>query len=151
MQFGSHLQLRSSPRSNPLGPNRPVILATWSAGAVLEIGDWFAMTGGTICAAESVRIGHGVTVGANTVVVDTDFHPLSVDHRQRSPNQALTAPITIEDDSFIGTQCLILKGVTLGRGCVVGAGSVVTGDVPAGAISAGNPARVIGTVGSRAG
>jgi hypothetical protein len=61
MRFGPYMQLRSSARSNPLGANRPVILATWRAGAVLEIGERFGMTGGTICAAERVSIGHRVT------------------------------------------------------------------------------------------
>jgi acetyltransferase-like isoleucine patch superfamily enzyme len=146
MRFGSYLQLRSSARSNPLGANRPVILSTWRVGAVLEIGDRFGMTGGTICAAERVAIGHGVAVGANTIIMDTDFHPLDPGQRQMHPHQAGTAPVVIEDGVFIGMQCLILKGVTLGQGCVVGAGSVVTRDVPAGVVVAGNPATAIGSV-----
>jgi acetyltransferase-like isoleucine patch superfamily enzyme len=51
--------------------------------------------------------------------------------------------VRIEDDVFIGMRCLILKGVTLGAGCVIGAGSVVTKSIPPGAVAAGNPARVI--------
>lgn len=146
IRFGPYLQLRSSARSNPLGANRPVILATWRAEAVLEIGERFGMTGGTICTAERVSIGHRVTVGANTTIMDTDFHPLDPVQRRQHPEAASTAPVTIEDDVFIGLQCLILKGVTLGQGCVVGAGSVVTRDVPAGAIVAGNPAKVVGSL-----
>jgi maltose O-acetyltransferase len=53
------------------------------------------------------------------------------------------APIVIEDHAFIGSRAIILKGVTVGRGTVVGAGSVVTKDVPPFAIVAGNPARII--------
>jgi acetyltransferase-like isoleucine patch superfamily enzyme len=146
MKFGPYLQLRSSARSNPLGANRPVVLSTWRAGAVLEIGERFGMTGGTICAAERIRIGQRVTVGANTTIMDTDFHPLDPELRYQRPDAASTAPIIIEDDVFIGLQCLILRGVILGQGAVVGAGSVVTRDVPAGAIVAGNPARPIGSV-----
>jgi acetyltransferase-like isoleucine patch superfamily enzyme len=149
MIFGPGLQLRSSVRSNPLGPNRPVVITTWQAGAVLEVGANFAMTGGTICAAERISIGDNVVVGANTTITDTDFHPLDPEQRRLRPNEGTGAPILIEDEVFIGMHCLILKGVTVGRGSVVGAGSVVTRDVPPGSIVAGNPARVIGTLQSQ--
>jgi acetyltransferase-like isoleucine patch superfamily enzyme len=147
MRFGDRLQLRSTVRSNPLGANHPVILCTWRAGATLEIGDNFAMTGGSVIAAQEVVIGDDVNVGANTVIMDTDFHPLDPQARRFDSQPAKTAPVLIEDGVFIGVNCLILKGVTLGRGCVVGAGSVVTRDVPPGARVAGNPVRVIGDVG----
>lgn len=143
MSFGPGLQLRSTLRSNPLGPNHPVILCTRHARSVLEIGDDFAMTGGVLCAAERIRIGNRVAVGANSVVADTNFHPLRADERLANPAGEDTAPIYIEDDVFIGMSCLILKGVTIGKGSVVGAGSVVTQDIPSGVIAAGNPARII--------
>jgi acetyltransferase-like isoleucine patch superfamily enzyme len=143
MRFGSNFSLRSTVRSNPLGPNHPVILCTWQAGAVLEIGEIFGMTGGTICVAENITIGNYVIIGANCTIIDTDFHPLDPRVRRRSPQEAQTAPIKIEDDVFIGMSCLILKGVTIGRGSVIGAGSVVTRDVPSGVIVAGNPAKVL--------
>lgn len=146
MTFGTKLQLRSSARSNPLGANRPVILCTWRTGAVLEVGERFAMTGGTVCVSGRIVIGNRVTIGANTTILDTDFHPLDPELRQSNPYQTSSEPVVIGDDVFVGLQCLILKGVTLGQGCVIGAGSVVTQDVPAGAIAAGNPARVVGTV-----
>jgi acetyltransferase-like isoleucine patch superfamily enzyme len=144
MHFGDGFCLRSSLRSNPLGPNHPVILCTWQVGAVLNVGANFAMTGGTLCAAERITIGDHVAVGANTTIIDTDFHPLDPAERRANSSAGKTAPICIEDDVFIGMNCLILKGVTLGQGCVIGAGSVITRDVQAGVIAAGNPARVIG-------
>lgn len=143
MRVGPHLGLRSSVRSNPLGPNHPVILCTWQAGAVLEIGSHFAMTGGALIAAERIMIGDRVNIGANTTVLDTDFHPLDAEARRLHPQDAITKPVIIEDDVFIGMNCLILKGVTIGQGSIIGAGSVVTKDIPAGVIAAGNPARVI--------
>jgi acetyltransferase-like isoleucine patch superfamily enzyme len=82
-------------------------------------------------------------VGANSVIVDTDFHPISPEDRILNPNEGKTADVIIEDDVFIGMNCLILKGVTIGRGSLIGAGSVVIKDVPPGMIVAGNPAEPV--------
>ena len=143
MTFGPGLQLRCSLRSNPLGPNHPVVISTWQAGAILGIGANFRMTGGVLCAAERITIGNNVVVGANTAIMDTDFHPLDPEQRWLRPSDGKAATIVIEDDVFIGMNCLILKGVTLGQGSVIGAGSVVTRDVPPRVIVAGNPARFV--------
>jgi acetyltransferase-like isoleucine patch superfamily enzyme len=143
LTIGNRLQLRSTGRSNPLGPSHPVILSVRRPEAALIIGDDFGMTGGSVVAQECVRIGDRVAVGANAVLCDTDFHPLDARARQIEPDAGATAPIIIEDDVFIGMQCLVLKGVTIGKGSVIGAGSVVTHDIPAGVIAAGNPARVL--------
>ena len=143
MCFGAGLQLRSALRSNPLAPNHPVTLVTWEEGALLEVGDNLAMTGGTLCAAERITIGNNVAIGANTTIVDTDFHPLDAALRRAEPSRGKARPVRVDDDVFIGMNCLILKGVTIGRGSVIGAGSVVTGDVPAYVVAAGNPARVV--------
>jgi acetyltransferase-like isoleucine patch superfamily enzyme len=141
--FGAGLQLRSSLRSNPLGSNHPVILATWRAGACLDVGSDFAMTGGVLCSAERITIGNNVGVGANTTIIDTDFHSYNPVERLLSPLVAKTAPVTVEDGAFIGMNCLILKGVTIGQDSIVGAGSVVSRDVPPHVLVAGNPAQVI--------
>jgi acetyltransferase-like isoleucine patch superfamily enzyme len=101
------------------------------------------MTGGVLCAAERIVIGNHVSVGANSTIIDTDFHPLSASERHIDPAQGKTAAVNIEDDVFIGMNCLILKGVTIGQGSVVGAGSVVTRDVPPCTIVAGNPASFV--------
>lgn len=141
--IGSYLQLRSSSRSNPLSPQQPVVISTRTARAVLTIGDFFGMTGGSLVVDEQIQIGNNVAVGANTIICDTDFHPLQPSERQKDPNRGTTAPIVIEDNVFIGMQSLILKGVTIGTGSVIGAGSVVTRDVPPGVVVAGNPAKII--------
>jgi acetyltransferase-like isoleucine patch superfamily enzyme len=143
LTIGARLELRSTVRSNPLGPNHPVFISTRRPGAILKIGDDFGMTGGSIIAEQRVTIGSRVTIGANSIIADTDFHPLDALARHNLPLDGATAPIVIEDDVFIGMQSLILKGVTIGTGSIIGAGSVVTRDVPAGVIAAGNPARVI--------
>ena len=143
IQIGARLELRSTVRSNPLGPNHPVILSTRRAGAQIVIGDDFGMTGGSIIAETRVLIGNRVIVGANSIITDTDFHPLDPQARRRNPLDGASAPVSIGDDVFIGMGCLILKGVTVGAGSVIGAGSVVTGDIPPSIIAGGNPATVI--------
>jgi acetyltransferase-like isoleucine patch superfamily enzyme len=148
LTIGPRANLRSTVRSNPLSPNHPVMLSTRRANARLVIGADFGMTGGTICADESITIGDRVIVGANTTITDTDFHPLDAKLRQSDPLAGATAPIAIHDDVFIGMNCLILKGVTIGTGSVIGAGSVVTRDIPAGVIAGGNPAKVLRKVDS---
>lgn len=143
LTIGDGLHLRSIPHSNALGPFHPVILSTRRPGARLVIGRGFGMTGGTICAENSITIGDDVWVGGNCTITDTDFHPLDLETRLARPLDGATAPVVIEDGAFIGMQSLILKGVTIGARCVIGAGSVVTRDIPPGVIAAGNPARVI--------
>jgi acetyltransferase-like isoleucine patch superfamily enzyme len=147
MHFGNGLQLRSSVRSNPLGPNHPVILCTWQPEAVLEIGANCGMTGGSLVAAERIVIGNNVLIGANTIVIDTDFHPLDPLERRLHPANTMTAPVVIEDDVFVGMNSLILKGAHIGRGSIIGAGSVATKSIPAGVIVAGNPAQIIRSLG----
>jgi len=143
VRIGEGLQLRSSAGSNPIAPNHAVVIATRKKDALIEIGANYGMTGGTLCAAEQIRIGDHVAVGANTIIIDTDFHPLDPMHRRLRPSDAKTARIVIEDNVFIGMNCMVLKGVTIGQGSVIGAGSVVTKDVPPRAVVAGNPARIV--------
>jgi len=98
-----------------------------------------------------ISVGREVTIGrycyiADRVsIADHDGHPLDADARRRrepvSPDRI--RPVVIEDDVWIGSRSIILKGVRIGRGAVVGAGSVVTSDVPPGAVACGNPARVV--------
>ena len=141
--MGPGLQLRSWPTSNPLAPNHPVVLATRSPAAVLSIGHDVGMSSATLVAAEGIEIGDRVLIGANSVIVDTDFHPLHPDTRRRDILAGRHRPVVVEDDVFVGMNALILKGVRIGAGAVVAAGSVVVGDVPPGAIVAGNPARIV--------
>lgn len=143
IRIGQRMSLRSTPASNPLGPNHPVIISTRRANTSIIIGDDFGMTGGSLVVDEALSIGHRVWIGANSIICDTDFHPLDPVLRQQNPLHANTAPIRIEDDVFIGMNVLILKGVNIGARSVIGAGSVVTRDIPADVIAAGNPAQVI--------
>jgi acetyltransferase-like isoleucine patch superfamily enzyme len=92
-----------------------------------------------IWGAGGVKIGERVMVGSHTAI-STVTH----DHRVEDMfNSLVTAPIVLEDNVWVGTHAVILPGVTIGRGAVVAAGCVVTKDVPARAIVAGVPGRIV--------
>lgn len=91
---------------------------------------------------EPILIGEGVMIAANVALYSYD-HGMAPDLPIRRQALVAKAPITIGNGAWIGTGAIILSGVTIGEGAVIGAGSVVTRDVPAGAIAAGNPARVL--------
>jgi acetyltransferase-like isoleucine patch superfamily enzyme len=89
-----------------------------------------------IVAAESVTIGRGVKIGWDTVIMDTDLHG-------HSGCPARTKPVTIDDDVWIGCRALLLKGVHVGKGAIIGAGAIVTKNVPPLAVVASPSASVL--------
>ena len=108
-------------------------------GARLEIGArTFLNYGCSLGATQLIRIGERCLIGNYVNVIDSNFHDLA--HRDRLPE---SKPVIIEDDAWLGTRAIVLPGVHIGRGAVVGAGSVVTEDVPAWSVVAGNPARIV--------
>jgi acetyltransferase-like isoleucine patch superfamily enzyme len=143
--LGEGVTLVSRSKWTALGVSRPTILRTLAQGASITIGANSGLSGTTICAVVAVEIGERVLIGADVVIADTDFHPLDAMPRAGAaiPAGSQDDRVVIESDSFIGARAIILKGVTIGVGSVVGAGSVVTKDVPPGCIVAGNPARVL--------
>lgn len=136
MEVGPHCVFNSSNCSNLLGVNHPCILATLSPTAELRIGDGCGFSGVAICAENKIIIGRGVRVGANTTITDTNWH-------SDDPRVAPSRAVVIEDGVWLGTQVLVLPGSRIGRNSVIGAGSIVTGEIPADCIAAGNPARVV--------
>jgi acetyltransferase-like isoleucine patch superfamily enzyme len=135
--------LCSASRWTALGVAHPVVLRTLQPGAVLHIGRDTGISGGSFCAARSLRIGQRCLIGADVLIADTDFHALAPALRDAGWDAIGCAPVHIGDDVFIGARAVILKGVRIGDGAVVGAGAVVTRSVPAGAVVAGNPAMVV--------
>jgi maltose O-acetyltransferase len=87
-----------------------------------------------------VNIGSRTLFGPN-VQIYTATHPIN--HDERAVGLEYARPITIGDDVWIGGSTVICPGVTIGDRSVIGAGSVVTKDIPADVIAAGNPCRVI--------
>ena len=123
----------------------PVRLRVFGPGAVIEIGDGCELSGTSITArSQIIRLGKQVLMGPNCVIVDSDFHaPWPAQQRSSSPGFERDRAVCIDDYAWIGMQSLILKGVHIGRGAIIGAGSVVTHDIPAMCVACGNPCRVV--------
>lgn len=143
LRIGENVTVNSGFFSNLIGLYQRTIIVARGQGQI-SIGDRTGISGATIYARDSIVIGERVLIGANTKIFDNDFHPLEAEARNTGDNSALeTRPVSIGNDVFIGCNCIILKGTSLGEGCVVGAGSVVHGTFPPHSVLAGNPARVI--------
>ena len=110
-------------------------------GYNIEIGDnFFANVNLVILDGAKVRIGNNAFIAPN-VGIYTAGHPFDV--KQRNEGLEYAFPVTIGDNVWIGAQACILPGVTIGDNTVIAGGSVVTKDIPANVIAAGNPCRVI--------
>lgn len=109
--------------------------------AVLEIGDkTYINHDSEIRCREHISIGNNVSIAYNVLIQDSDYHTMYDEKGNEKPQ---TLPIVIEENVWVGANAIILKGVTLGKGCVVAAGSVITKSIPANALVGGNPARII--------
>lgn len=116
-------------------------------GGVLEIGaNTFINYGCSIAATERISIGSDCSIGTYVNIMDNNFHRLEPDRRYEMPE---SQPVTLEDNVWLGTRVIVLPGVTIGTGSVVGAGSVVTRDIPPFSLAVGTPARVIRTFTNR--
>ena len=140
--IGKNFVCTSNSRHNSIGVNQRVVLKTMNGQACLRIGENVGLSGVSISASDAITIGSRVLLGSGCMITDSDAHPLSPGERHEA-SQIKRAPIVIGDDCFIGARSIILKGVTIGCGSVIGAGSVVVSNIPAGVIAAGNPAKVI--------
>jgi acetyltransferase-like isoleucine patch superfamily enzyme len=121
--------------------------------ATLSLGDRTFVGNSTIVVASRVEIGDDVLIAWGCTIVDHDSHALGFSDRKEDVTNWFYGkkdwghveikPVTIRDKVWIGLNAIILKGVTIGEGSVVAAGSVVTHDVPPYVVVAGNPARVV--------
>ncbi len=143
IDIGDGCLIRSNFWSNLIGLYQRTIIVA-KRGAEISIGKNVGISGSTIYAWDHISIGDNTLIGANCKILDSDLHPLDAEDRNSNNWDAVkTAPISIGANCFIGCNCLILKGVTIGDNSVIGAGSVITKDIPANSVAAGNPAKII--------
>lgn len=134
--LGKNCRFNSRSTSNLIGINHKCMISTLAEGAKLVIGDNCGFSGTTIGCFLNIELGNNVRCGANTLITDSDWH--SDDPRAGKPRA-----VKIEDNVWLGYGAIVLKGVTIGANSVIGAGSVVTKNIPANVIAAGNPCEVI--------
>jgi maltose O-acetyltransferase len=116
----------------------PIELDTYSTGRI-EIGQQtFINYGSSIAARSLVKIGSYCHLGHYTFVMDNNQHDV-IRHSDLPPSE----PVIVEDHVWIGSKVTILPGVRIGSRAVVGAGSIVTKNIPPRCVAAGNPARVL--------
>jgi len=143
LSIGESLSLNSGPKHNVIGRQQKCIF--WVEGHC-RIGNNVGMSATALICNAEISIGDNVLIGGNTVIYDTDFHNLDPESRLDKASDlksAPRAPVRIGNSVFIGAHTTILKGITIGDNAVVGACSVVTKDIPANEVWAGNPAKLI--------
>ena len=140
--------LNSSNRGYHLNMHSPVKLFVDRPGARIIIGAGSRLHGACLHAYSAITIGKRCLIAANTQIIDGSGHDLSFGAvEQRIFTGGDSRPIVLEDDVWVGANTLILPGVTIGKGSVIGAGSVVTKAIPPMVVAAGNPARIIKAAG----
>lgn len=144
LDIGDRVILKSKNKGYHINMHSPVKLVADREGAEIRIGQGSRIFGACIHARKSVVIGRNCLIAANCQIMDSSGHDLSFpDVENRVNTEGHARPIVIEDDVWIGANSIVLPGVTIGRGSVISAGSVVVTDVPPMVVVRGNPAVVV--------
>lgn len=141
--LGDGVGFYSSTRANPLGSFQPCVLRALAPGARLILGPRVGLSGTVLCAGAAIEVGEGTIFGSGAMVIDNDFHAPKGEWDWAADYQANARPVRIGRGAFVGARAIILKGVTIGDRAVIGAGAVVTQDVPPNSTAAGNPAHLV--------
>lgn len=142
--IGRNFAMNNGIKGNPIGCYERCTFFV-DRDSELIIGDNVGISQTALISHCSIRIGNHVKIGGGTCIYTTDFHSLESEIRasKEDMKHRRCIPVVIKDNVFIGAKCIILKGVTIGENSIVGAGSVVTKNIPANQIWAGNPAKYI--------
>lgn len=137
--LGDKVALHSDSKYSTL-VTTPVSIAAVEPGAVVEMMENSGISGSKIVCASRISIGRNTMIGPDTIIYDRKVHEYSPELGWSTIAKKTAKPIIIGNNCFIGTRCVILKGVTIGDNCVIAAGTIITKDVPAGHLAYGNPA-----------
>jgi acetyltransferase-like isoleucine patch superfamily enzyme len=136
--------LRSSNRGYHVNLFAPVKLQVSYPGSKIRIGVRSRVYGSSLNAYNSIEIGQDCLIAGNCQIMDANGHYPHFDClEKRAASKDKGRPVVLEDYVWLGTGCIVLPGVRIGRGSIVGAGSVVAQDIPPLCVAAGNPAKVV--------
>lgn len=142
--IGDGVTLNSRNRGYHINMHSPVKLFADREGAEIRIGSKTRIHGTCVHAYEKITIGNNCLNAANCQIMDGSGHDLSFPNTENRINTTgTTKPISIEDNVWIGANSIILPGVTIGKGSIISANSVVTKSIPPSVVAGGNPAVVI--------
>jgi acetyltransferase-like isoleucine patch superfamily enzyme len=121
----------------------PCKFTTMGKGCIV-VGDDVQLNGTAISSRKRVEVGAGSLIAPNCIIVDSDFHVIwPPENRGHSDSTGEDRAVMIGKNVWLGLNVVVLKGVTIGDNTIIGAGSVVSSDIPANVIAAGTPARVV--------
>ncbi len=134
-----------SPRCTSSSIYAPIKLRTWSPTAKIIIENNVGLNGTSITArSKTIRVGERTIIAPNVTIMDSDFHALwPPENRVSDPALEEDESVIIGKNVWVGSQCIILKGVNIGDNSIIAAGSVVTKDLPPNVLAGGVPAKVI--------
>ena len=124
-------------------PDKRIDLSTWETDKIngeIDLGKYILISPGTsIRSAKKIIIGESTMIASDVTITDSDWHGIY----DRTDYVATPKEVVIEDNVWIGEKSIILKGSSIGKNSIIGAGSVVNGVVPENVVFAGNPAREV--------
>ena len=145
---GEYSVFNSKGIDNLVGLMTPTILDVRHGGQII-IGNRSGFSSVVMSSMAKIEVGNNVNVGGNVRIFDHDFHSLEPEYRRTNDDRLhiRSRAIKIEDDVFIGTNAIILKGTTIGARSIVAAGSIVFGlQIPPDSLVKGNPAVIVKSV-----
>lgn len=144
IRFGRNVQFGVA--QSPYFTTTEAYIEARTPESIITIGDGTIVNNAaSLIAVDRISIGRRCRIGTYFRCFDSDFHGLTIRDRD-SPAAVYGRAVDMGDDVWIGDSATVLKGVRLGRGCVVGAGSVVTKSFPENSLIAGNPAKLVRTI-----
>ena len=147
VHIGDNVTINSSNYGYHINMHSPVKIMVDRPNAEIFIGTNSRIHGTCMHAYNKIKIGENCLIAANTQIIDGNGHDLCLDNPSERINTVGNASeINISDNVWIGANCIILPGVTIGKGSVIAAGSIVTKEVPEKCVVAGNPASIIKSI-----